>query len=235
MVNLKNEIQERGFTVVHCKTDSVKVENPSKELCEFIIEYGRKYGYEFEIEHSFDRICLVNDAVYVGKLAEDDPDDPGKWTATGTQFQVPYVFKTLFSKEEIVFDDLCETKSVTSALYLRGSDPDEPEFVGRVGRFCPIKPGHGGKELLRESKDKDGNIKYASATGAKGYLWLESEMVYAFKDKRDAIDYSYYNKLVDDAVDTISKFGDFELFVSDDPIPEGYMRLKELNDLPWKE
>ena len=254
MVNLKDEIQSRGFRVVHCKTDSVKVENPSDELCEFIVEYGRKYGYQFEIEHVFDRICLVNDAVYIAKLAEDDPDDPGKWTATGTQFQVPYVFKTLFSKEEIVFDDLCETKSVTTALYLRNNDPDaeeviidpltgkettikvgdKPEFIGRVGRFCPIKPGHGGKELIRESKDKDGNVKYASATGAKGYLWLEAEAVYAFKEKRDAIDYSYYNKLVDDAVETISQFGDFELFVSDDPIPYNYMRLKELDTPPWE-
>ena len=254
MVNLKEEIQGRGFRVVHCKTDSVKVENPSDDLCEFIVEYGRKYGYQFEIEHVFDRICLVNDAVYIAKLAEDDPDAPGQWTATGTQFQVPYVFKTLFSKEEIVFDDLCETKSVTTALYLRNNDPDaeeviidpstgkettikvgdKPEFVGRVGRFCPIKPGHGGKELIRESKDKDGNVKYASATGAKGYLWLEAEAVYAFKEKRDAIDYSYYNKLVDEAVETISQFGDFELFVSDDPIPYNYMRIKDLDSPPWK-
>lgn len=41
----------------------------------------------------FDRICLVNNAVYVAKLADDDPENPGTWTATGTQFQIPYVFK----------------------------------------------------------------------------------------------------------------------------------------------
>ena len=87
---------------------------------------------------------------------------------------------------------------------------------------------------IRESKDKDGNVKYASATGAKGYLWLEAEAVYAFKEKRDAIDYSYYNKLVDEAVETISQFGDFELFVSDDPIPYNYMRIKDLDSPPWK-
>ena len=41
------------------------------------------------------------------------------WTATGTQFQVPYVFKTLFAKKPIVFADMCETKSVTSgSIYL---------------------------------------------------------------------------------------------------------------------
>ena len=31
-------------------------------------------------------------------------------------------------------------------------------FVGRVGLFCPIKPGCGGGELVREGTDKDGNI-----------------------------------------------------------------------------
>ena len=120
MVNLKHEIQDRGFTVIHCKTDSVKVLNPDENITNFIFEYGEKYGYNFEIEHIFERICLVNDAVYIAKLAEDDPEDPGKWTATGKQFQVPYVFKTLFSKEPIVFEDLCETKELSkgSAIYL---------------------------------------------------------------------------------------------------------------------
>ena len=35
---------------------------------------------------------------------------PYAWTATGTQFQIPYVFKTLFSKGELEFEDMCETK-----------------------------------------------------------------------------------------------------------------------------
>ena len=118
MINLKHEVQKRGFTVVHIKTDSIKVADPTPEIMDFILEYGRQYGYNFEIEHIFERICLVNDAVYIAKLAEDDPDAPGEWTATGKQFAVPYVFKTLFSHEEIKFEDMCETKSAGTALYL---------------------------------------------------------------------------------------------------------------------
>ena len=39
--------------------------------------------------------------------------------------------------------------------------------------------------------------------------------------KESDIDRSFYNKLVDDAIEAISKYGDFEQFVSDDPyIPE---------------
>lgn len=214
MVNLKHEVQERGFTVAHIKTDSIKIPDATPEIIQFVMDYGQQYGYNFEHEATYDRMCLVNDAVYIAKYK--DGKHAGEWTATGTQFQIPYVFKKLFSKEEITFDDMCETKSVTSALYLKDNDPDKPEFVGRVGRFCPIKPGCGGKELLRESKDKDGNVKYASATGTKGYLWLESEVV---KDlgKEGDIDRAYYDRLVDEAVETISKYGDFEWFVSDDP------------------
>ena len=60
--------------------------------------------------------------MYVAKFK--DGKKAGQWTATGTQFAVPYVFKKLFSKEPIEFDDMCETKAVTSALYLKNNDPD---------------------------------------------------------------------------------------------------------------
>ena len=214
MVNLKHEIQDRGYNVVHIKTDSIKIENPTSEIFDFVISYGKKYGYNFEVEHVFEKICLVNDAVYIAKLAEDDPDDPGKWTATGAQFQQPYVFKTLFSKEPIEFDDVCETKEVKTALYLDMNE-NLPEgehnyqFVGRIGRFCPVKPGYSGGELLRE---KDG--KYSYATGAKGYRWLESETVKNLMNYKECVDFDYYRKLIDEAVNDISQYGDYEWFVS---------------------
>ena len=153
------------------------------------------------------RYSLVNDAVYIAKYKD------GGWTATGTQFQVPYVFKTLFSKEPIEFGDMCETKSVTTSLYLDMNEslPEDKHdyiFVGKVGQFCPIKSGCGGGLLCRE---KDG--KYYSATGAKGYRWLESEVVKNLNKAQD-IDKGYYNHLVDEAVETISQYGDFEQFAS---------------------
>ena len=270
MINLKHEVQKRGFTVAHIKTDSIKIPDATPELIQFIMDYGEMYGYTFEHEATYDKMCLVNDAVYIAKYAskeqcedlydyipEDNKKNAGQWTATGTQFQVPYVFKKLFSKEEITFDDMCETKSVTSALYLDMNEdlPDVSDyekeyqklwkdinnkdlhndeemkrkcerveelrklidkghnyrFIGKVGRFCPIKPGCGGGLLMRE---KDG--KYYAATGSKGYRWLESEMVTELGKEAD-IDRSYYDSLVDEAVKSISEYGDFEWFVSDDP------------------
>ena len=231
MIDLKHAVQEKGFTVAHIKTDSIKIPDATPEIIQFVMDFGKKYGYNFEHEATYDRMCLVNDAVYIAKYAgkefcekqygyipEKNAKKPNKWDATGTQFQIPYVFKTLFSKEDILFEDMCETKSVTSALYLdlnENLDEDQHSyrFIGKVGAFCPIKDGYGGGILLREAKDKDGNIKYASATGAKGYRWLESEMVKDM-DYEEMIDKSYYNAMVDGAVETISKYGDFEAFVS---------------------
>lgn len=224
MRTLQDEISDRGFTPIHFKTDSVKIADATPEIIQFVMDFGKKYGYTFEHEATYDRICLVNNSTYIAKYSGNidiNGKHAGEWTATAAQFQHPYVFKKLFSKEPVTFSDLCETKEVKTALYLdRNENLPEGEhkyhFVGKVGSFCPIKPGCGGGELLRESKDANGSIKYDSATGAKGYRWLESEMVKTLGKEED-IDESYYIKLVDDAVDTIAQYGDFEWFVSDDP------------------
>lgn len=150
MVNLKHEVQDRGFTVVHIKTDSIKIADATPEIIDFVTRYGALYGYTFEHEATYDRICLVNNAVYIAKYAsvetcydlygrdyvDSSPDvckknkkKEGKWEATGTQFQIPYVYKTLFSKEEITFEDLCETKSVSTALYLDMNEQLLYDFV----------------------------------------------------------------------------------------------------------
>lgn len=214
MINLKHEVQKQGFIVAHIKTDSIKIPDATPEIIQFVMDYGKLYGYTFEHEATYDRMCLVNDAVYIAKYK--DGKHAGEWTATGTQFQVPYVFKKLFSGEEIIFEDLCETKSVSTALYLDmneelSEDEHNYRFVGKVGQFCPIKPGYGGGLLMRE---KDG--KYYAAGGTKGYRWLESEMVKTLGKEKD-IDRSYYEKMADEAVESISAYGDFEWFVSDDP------------------
>lgn len=210
MRTLQDEVQKRGFKVAHIKTDSIKIPDATPEIIQFAMDFAVQYGYRFEHEATYERMCLVNDAVYIAKY------DNGEWTATGTQFQIPYVFKKLFSKEEITFDDLCVTKSVTSSLYLdmnEGLAEDEHNyrFIGKVGRFCPIKPGCGGGLLMRE---KDG--KYYAATGTKGYRWLESEIVESMNKMKD-IDESHFKAMADTAIDTIKKYGDYEWFVSDDP------------------
>ena len=286
MVNLKNEVQKRGFKVAHIKTDSIKIPEANMDIINFVMEYGKRYGYTFEHEATYDKMCLVNNAVYIARYDDADncmakygyvpgdvKDHPLAWTATGKQFQVPYVFKTLFSREPIQFKDMCETFSVSGALYLDMNEqlPDvEPEekafqkalkeaglkfedwqdlkadaqrstldiqternlrdlesqiacghdyhFVGKVGEFTPIKAGCGGGLLMREAGGK-----YSAASGTTGFRWMESEMVTALGREAD-IDRGYYDKLVNDAIETINQYGDFEWFQSDDRFdvpPEG--------------
>lgn len=217
MINLQEEVQKRGFTVAHIKTDSIKIPNATPEIIEFVMEYGRKYGYTFEHEATYKKMCLVNDSVYIAQYED------GEWTATGAQFQVPYVFKTLFSHEKLTYEDICETKATTTSLYLDFNENLGEEhnykFVGRVGSFVPVKPGNGGGVLLYLKGEQ---LVSVTGTKKKGkvskeeepfYRWLESESVN--KEKyTDILDERYYRGLVDDAVETISEFGDFEWFSS---------------------
>lgn len=216
MRTLQDEVKARGFTVAHIKTDSIKIPDATPEIIDFCMKFAEKYGYTFEHEATYDRMCLVNDAVYIAHSSYGDHE--GEWTATGKQFQIPYVFKKLFSHEKIIFDDMCETKSVQTAIYLdmnEGMSIDEHnyKFVGKVGQFCPVVDGAGGGYLMRQ-QDVD---KYTSVTGTKKpdgtrYRWMESQMVLDLH-KEDQIDKSYYNRLCDEAIDTIEKYGDFERFV----------------------
>lgn len=226
MKTLQDEVVKQGFVVAHIKTDSIKIPDATPDIIKFCMDFAEEYGYTFEHEDTYDRMCLVNDAVYIAKYKKAHMDKKtGKeiwWSATGTQFQVPYVFKKLFSKEDILFEDLCETKSVTSALYLDLNEQlieneHDYHFVGKVGQFCPMKEGTGGGLLLRLAVDANTKEKkYVSAVGSKGYRWLESEVVKNLGKEKD-IDRSYYDRMVDEAVKTISEYGDFEWFVSDDP------------------
>ena len=135
MIDLKRAVQERGFVVAHVKTDSIKIPDATPEIIDFVMKFGKRYGYTFEHEATYDRMCLVNDAVYIAKYK--DGKKAGKWSATGTQFQVPYVFKTLFSKEPIEFEDMCETKSVKTALYLDMNEtlPDVSEYEKELSKL----------------------------------------------------------------------------------------------------
>lgn len=267
MINLKHEVQNRGYKVAHIKTDSIKIPNADQSIINFVMEYGKEWGYSFEHEATYERMCLVNDAVYIAKFDTADhceqsygyiPGDNkkygGKWTATGTQFQIPYVFKTLFSKEPIEFKDLCETKSVKEGvMYLDMNEklPDvsiqekeldkltkkmkkqeldetsfkqfteethmleqeiakghDYQFVGKVGLFCPVLDGENGGNLYRS---KDG--KYYAVSGTKGYRWMEEEDVQKLPNPKRIIDMTYYHTLANDAIDTINKYGNFDLFV----------------------
>lgn len=265
MMTLEKEVERLGYTVAHIKTDSIKIPDADMKIIDFVKEFGAMYGYNFEHEATYDKMCLVNDAVYIAKYKSAEecermygyiPDEnnkhPNEWTATGKQFAVPYLFKTLFSKEPITFEDMCETFNVQKgAIYMDNNSmlPDvsveekeleklntkykkgiisdsefeaesnrlcdvidtghDMQFVGRVGQFTPVKEG--GCVLYRVNEGK-----HYALPGSKGYRWVESESI-RNSNNISSIDTSYYNELVNDAVNDISKYIDFEWFVSDEP------------------
>lgn len=208
MIDLKHAVQEQGFTVAHIKTDSIKIPNATPEIIQFVIDFGKKYGYDFEHECTYDRMCLVNDAVYVALY-------DGKWTAVGAQFQVPYVYKTLFSGEELTFDDFCLTKNVTvGTMYLDFHPEENPDtktvesmvHVGRTGSFVPVS--YGGGVLYRVKDDQ----LYA-VTGTKGYLWVEREV--AQENPELQVDMRYFEELKQKAIAEIEQYMHFETFVNE--------------------
>lgn len=253
MITLRKKVEEMGYEVIHCKTDSIKVVNPDQRVIDFINDFGHAYGYEFEVEAKYKKICLINRAVYIAQ------EEDGHWSATGAEFAHPYIFKTLFTKEPLTFDDYCETKNVAKgAIYLdfndeyadisgkvkerdklekkirdgKASDDDVKDFytldaylseahnyifIGRIGRFVPVREGAGGGELVVKRDDK-----YASVAGTKGYRWMEAEVFRANNTDENgvcdfsSIDKDYYRKLCDDAIADIEQYGWFETFAYTD-------------------
>jgi len=198
MVDLKEYIEnELKLKVIHIKTDSVKVVDPTEDQIRAIFSFGERYGYNFEHEATYERFVLLNDAVYVCR-------EDGKWSATGKQYQHPVVFKTLFTKEEILPSDYVEVKQVSKGhMYLVNVDETVKHFVGKFGAFVPVLDG---RQLIRIDGDKMGAV-----TGTKGFLWELDHI--ALKTKME-IDTRYFQELVDDGIANINKHGSYEEFVS---------------------
>ena len=222
MRTLQDAVQARGFTVAHIKTDSIKIPNATPEIINFCKDFAQQYGYIFEHEATYEKMCLVNNAVYIAKYAwAEKKKKIGTWTATGAQFAEPFLFKKIFSKEPIEFDDYKQTKSVTSpaAMYLdfnEGLPQGEHNYVhiGRVGSFVPVIDGVDGGVLLRKSDES-----YNAVTGTKGYRWKESEIVKSLENE-DQIALSYFYRLMDEAITAIKAYGTIENFVDNWKEPE---------------
>jgi hypothetical protein len=212
MILLKELIQAAGYTVAHIKTDSVKIPNADQSIIDLVTQFGMLWGYDFEHEATYDKFYLANDAVYVAKKGTE-------WTAVGSQYQHPYVFKSLFSGDEIAFDDFCEGRSVIQGTmyldldvhYNDGKiDKDNLDYhnmkhLGKTGRFVPVLENGG---VLYRVKDD----KYYAVSGTKGHLWIDAEIAKGMDGLQ--IDETYFQKLRDEAVKSIEKFGSFKEFVS---------------------
>lgn len=196
MVELKHFVQERGYTVAHIKTDSIKIPNATPEIIKEVMEFGKKYGYTFEHEATYEKLLLIDKAQYIAKDSSD-----GHWTATGKEFQQPPVFKGLFTKEPINIEDQAITFEVQTHLQLGD------KFIGKIGSFVPAV---GGKELTRWNDKTD---KYGAATGAKGFNWELTEYA-KIPQMNVEIDETYWEEKRNEAVQLIEQYVPFEEFIA---------------------
>lgn len=183
MIDLNEELDKKGNKPIHTKTDSVKLHNPSEDIIKFVFDYGIKYGYEFDLEDDFEKIWLVNKAIYVGKI-KNEPDPAKAWKTVGAQFQQPYIRKKIFTQEPIELDDLKITKSVRGKIFMND------EYVGKVVSIYPSKTGY---DVIREGDNNSGSV-----TGTKGYLWREDKDM-----TKEDIDMTYFKEAYDSAQKTL--------------------------------
>lgn len=210
MIDLKEAVENEGYQVVHVKTDSIKVPNGDDYIINFVQEFGKKYGYSMAHEATYKRMALVNKAVYIAELGWNEDDIPeGTWTATGAQFAEPYVFKKLFSHENLVDEDFFLTKTVKSEIHIG------EQFVGKVAKVYASVTG---EELTRvDNSEEPPKVSYV--TGTKGYKWRLAE---DFRGNKD-IDIAYYDGLVRSALEAIAKVGPIGSIV--DEVPDQYNDL----------
>ena len=219
MITLKHKLQDMGYTVVHIKTDSIKVANYDEKVKQFIFDFGKQYGFTFEHEATYSKMCIVDDAQYIAYEVEADGERLERpfWTATGAKFAAPYLFKNLFSHEPIEFNDFPETKSVSDAAIYSINDNGVETFIGRIGSFVCVKPEYGGTLVRVKGESR------SAVTGTKGLYWAETNVI---RDYPDRLNLDYYRAQCDNAVATINQSYPFDEFVECDPtdfmfVPEG--------------
>lgn len=215
MITLMHEVEKQGYVVAHIKTDSIKIPNADEKIINFVHEFGKKYGYNFELEKTYRRLVLLNKAVYAGEYLKEDPNDPSlnkwAWEFTGGIMLEPFVQKTLFTHQELADQEFRQIKEVSAgkdgtpaAIYLGDK---------RVGRFAGVYPSITGTDMWRITEPKEPGVepKKGHVSGTKGYGWrLWSE----YKGKED-VDMEYYYAMVEDVKKQIEKVGNPELVLGE--------------------
>lgn len=206
MIDLLTAVQEKGWTVVHIKTDSIKIANATDEKIKFVQDFAEGYGYHGKIEAIYDRMALVNNAVLIAHYKDGDEL---AWHAIGKQFAEPYVYKTLFTGEDLELSDYWQTKQTKNPMYLVERDANgavDEATIQHIGKAGSFYASYSGRELVRKN-DKTG--KYDAVVGTKGWKFTPSEEFVTEKD----IDMAYYDKLQSDAIQSIELVGDISVLL----------------------
>lgn len=248
MLVLKEQIEKRGFKVCHIKTDSIKIVEATDEIKEFVNTFAKEYGYTFETEGEFAKFVLLNDAAYVAYERRDKT-----WVTKATQFQEPYVKKTLFTHEDITFSDICQTFNVMKgAIYLdMNEECEDPEPLEKRVNYLrsKVKSGKLPKgyssydeveheiETLLERIGDCHDLRFIGRVGS--FCPVKSGcgggVMYRVQDgKRYAIGgTSGYRWLESEVVKTYGKEKDVDMSYYTSLVDEAASAIAEYGDLEW--
>ena len=136
-------------------------------------------------------MALVNKSVFIAQYGwADKISKIGTWDAVGAQFAEPYVFKSLFTKEELVDDDYTVVKQAQSPIFI------DERFIGKIVRIYASLTGG---VVTRRAEGKNP----AAVSGTKDFKWRLYEEGFSLDD----VDMGYYNKLIQDAISNIDSVG----------------------------
>lgn len=219
MIQLKQRLWDMGVTVVHVSVDSIKVSGITEDQKNYILNFAKQFGYNFEIEAHFKKLCLLDDTNYLAlqDQADEEPIEP-KWVITGSVFDIPVFKKMYLDPQPITVKDYAMViASSKGALYFRYDD-GRLKFIGRVGEFIPVKTG--GHDLLHIDKVAG---REGFASGTKGYKMLESIEVSSLDD----VDTTLALKKTNDVLQKIDIYCDHELFLDKNVSVEN--NVKDIN------
>ena len=165
------------------------------------------------------------------------------WTATGAEFAVPYVFKTLFSKSKINFNDLCVTKSVNTTLYLDMNEnlEDVSEYEKELKKLKKeenpnqtriteleklISQGHNYVFVGKIGQfcpilPGCGGGELMTLRGESDYYAVQGTKGYRFLEsetiknlgREEDINEAYFIEMANESINHIAEFGDYDEFI----------------------
>lgn len=201
MITLQRHLESKNIHVIHIKTDSIKISDPTEEIINEIQQFGLDYGYEFEVEDTYAPFVLIDKAQLIGYSASHE-----SWHAIGTKFINPYNYKTLFSHEDYVLDDYARTiQSRVGKLYLGDL------FIGRIGSFIATPKGsiltvHKPDNSISSPSGTLSNEKIKSINPETGRS-ITKKKPFKFMPTSEAaitdIDFGYYDQMVSDLLHDI--------------------------------
>ena len=134
--------EEKGWTVVHIKTDGIKIVNCTEEMINFCIEFAKSWGYNFSIDEKYKEFLIIDKANYIGVTEE------GKISSRGE------LFNNNWLKSYIKNDFNRDTASIILQVK-KGVIINHTQNNTKVGKCIRVYPSKNGDEYYKIMPEKE--------------------------------------------------------------------------------